>query len=312
MIQSAMSPSLRNYSLLLVCAMLGACATTQKSSSGSGEQAAAPISEPATQQSAAKPGTAPASSSASSANSPSQSSNAAKSAGAAAASGNAGAKQGSQEGAAVAAGSEEEAQLKRQLADQDAEINRLRNEQQAIAEREEAEAAKVREQQAAATAAASEASASAAGSTATGSKGQDEAVVFPPNSNANAGKAPASSAENSDSAAPPATIERSVYFAYDQAVVAEKYDGMLVANAAWLKAHPTAKSEVQGNCDERGSREYNLALGARRAQAVKRALELAGADGNRIAAVSFGAEKPVATGKDEASYSLNRRADIVY
>jgi peptidoglycan-associated lipoprotein len=103
-----------------------------------------------------------------------------------------------------------------------------------------------------------------------------------------------------------------VYFGYDQYSVPDEYDEMLLANAAYLKAHPALKTEVQGNCDERGSREYNLALGARRAQAVKRALELAGADGDRIAAISYGAEKPLATGKDEASYSQNRRADIVY
>jgi peptidoglycan-associated lipoprotein len=94
--------------------------------------------------------------------------------------------------------------------------------------------------------------------------------------------------------------------------VPDKYDSMLVAHAAYLKAHPDFKAEVQGNCDERGSREYNLALGARRAESVKRALELAGADGSRISAISYGSEKPVATGKDEESYSQNRRVDIVY
>jgi peptidoglycan-associated lipoprotein len=87
---------------------------------------------------------------------------------------------------------------------------------------------------------------------------------------------------------------------------------MIVGHAAFLKAHPDYKAEVQGNCDERGSREYNLALGARRAESVKRALELAGAEGANIKTVSFGAEKPVAFGQDEESYRQNRRADIRY
>jgi peptidoglycan-associated lipoprotein len=108
------------------------------------------------------------------------------------------------------------------------------------------------------------------------------------------------------------SAERSVYFAFDQALVAEQYNSMLMANAAFLKAHTNFDAEVQGNCDERGSREYNLALGARRAEAVKRALVLAGADGGRITTVSFGSEKPIAAGKDEESYSKNRRVDIVY
>ena len=107
-------------------------------------------------------------------------------------------------------------------------------------------------------------------------------------------------------------LERSVYFAYNQASVADKYDAMLTATATYLKVRPNVETEVHGHCDERGSREYNLALGARRAQAVKRALELAGADGSHISVISYGAEKPVALGKDEESYSQNRRVDIVY
>ena len=109
----------------------------------------------------------------------------------------------------------------------------------------------------------------------------------------------------------PAADARSIFFDYDQSTIPKQYDNLVVQNAAYLKASPRIKFEVQGNCDERGSREYNLALGARRAQAVKRALELAGADGGRIQVVSFGAEKPIANGKDEESYSKNRRADIV-
>ena len=295
MIRPALFQSPGTFSLILICAMLAGCATTQKSSTGWGEQAPAPISD-ANAQTAAKPGDMPDSSS-----SPgtSSSSNSAKSTGAAgASSGNTGARKGSSEDSATGSDTGEAAQLKRQLADQDAQINRLRNDQQAGAEREEAEATQMREQQAAAAAGAA---------SATQSKPEDDAAVFPANSNA----AESGAAEGRESAAQRAQ-ERSVYFDYNQASVPDKYDGMLMANAAYLKAHPTVRTEVQGNCDERGSREYNLALGARRAQAVKRALELAGVNGSHISVVSYGAEKPIATGKDEESYSQNRRVDIVY
>jgi peptidoglycan-associated lipoprotein len=296
MIQPTLLQTHRNFSLILICAMLGACATTQRGSTGSGGQAAVPISEAANPQDAAKPGEAP--SSAASAAGTSAQSNSAKSAGAAGA--NAGTKQGSSESTPASRDNEEAAQLKRQLAEQDAQINKLRTEQQAEADREETEAAKTREQQAAAGGVKDQQpGASAAAS-------QDEAAVFPANANT------AESAGAGSESAVQRTVEHSVYFGYDQYSVPDEYDEMLLANAAYLKAHPALKTEVQGNCDERGSREYNLALGARRAQAVKRALELAGADGDRIAAISYGAEKPLATGKDEASYSQNRRADIVY
>jgi peptidoglycan-associated lipoprotein len=300
MIQPTLLQTHRNFSLILICAMLGACATTQRGSTGSGDQAAAPISEAANPQDAAKPGEAPNSSAAGAAGT-SAPSNSAKPAGAAGAAGaNAGTKQGSSEGTPASSDNEEAAQLKRQLADQDAQINKLRTEQQAEADREETEAVKMREQQAAAGGVKDQQpGASAAAS-------QDEAAVFPANANT------AESAGAGSESAAQRTVEHSVYFGYDQYSVPDEYDEMLLANAAYLKAHPALKTEVQGNCDERGSREYNLALGARRAQAVKRALELAGADGNRIAAISYGAEKPVATGKDEESYSQNRRADIVY
>ena len=106
--------------------------------------------------------------------------------------------------------------------------------------------------------------------------------------------------------------EFSIYFGYDQTGFDSRFEPVIVAHAEFLKVNPGLKAEVQGNCDERGSREYNIALGQRRAEAIKRALELLGVDGNRIATVSFGSEKPVAFGRDEESWRLNRRADIVY
>jgi peptidoglycan-associated lipoprotein len=294
-----------SFFLVLICALLGACATTQKSSSGSGDQPAAPISD-AQQKAESRPADKPVSSSAAPAATPSPSDSAAPAVTAGTSGGNAAAKPGSPESNVTITDSEEEAQLKRQLAEQDAQINRLRNDQQVETAKVEAEAASAREQQDAAGGNDRQ-PVSSATAPAAQSNSQEEAAVFPANTNA----AEPGGAESGKSAAP-VVLEHSVYFDYNQATVADKYDAMLVANAAYLKAHPKVTAEVQGNCDERGSREYNLALGARRAQAVKRALELAGANGSSISAISFGAEKPVALGKDEASYSRNRRADIVY
>jgi peptidoglycan-associated lipoprotein len=107
-------------------------------------------------------------------------------------------------------------------------------------------------------------------------------------------------------------VEYSIYFAFNEASLDIAVEAVLMKHAEYLKANPELNVEIQGNCDERGSREYNIALGSRRALTVKRALELLGVDGQRIETVSFGAEKPIAFGHDEASWRLNRRADIVY
>jgi peptidoglycan-associated lipoprotein len=79
-----------------------------------------------------------------------------------------------------------------------------------------------------------------------------------------------------------------------------------------LRAHPDLRVNVEGNCDERGSREYNLALGQRRADAVKRALHLLGVSAVQVHAVSFGSEKPKAEGHSEEDFAQNRRSDMVY
>ena len=106
--------------------------------------------------------------------------------------------------------------------------------------------------------------------------------------------------------------KRSIFYDYDKYDVKDEYKPLLQAHARYLEQNRGAKMLIQGNCDERGSREYNIALGQRRAFAVKRALELLGVAGHRIDAVSFGSEKPIAFGRDEESWRLNRRADIVY
>lgn len=106
--------------------------------------------------------------------------------------------------------------------------------------------------------------------------------------------------------------KRSVYFEFDKDEVKAEYRPMVEAHAKYLMQNPSAKVVVQGNADERGSREYNLSLGQRRAVAVKKVMNLVGANDKQIETVSLGEEKPKATGHDEASYSQNRRADFAY
>lgn len=105
---------------------------------------------------------------------------------------------------------------------------------------------------------------------------------------------------------------RSVYFDFDKYDVKEEYNGVLSAHAKYLNSRVTRKVMVQGNTDDRGGREYNLALGEKRAVAVTKALSALGVSASQMEAVSFGKEKPKATGSDEAAWAQNRRADIVY
>mgnify|MGYP000851071300 CR=1 FL=1 len=103
-----------------------------------------------------------------------------------------------------------------------------------------------------------------------------------------------------------------VLFDYDSFVIKSEYQGLIDGHARHLKAAPARRLVVEGHTDERGGREYNLALGQKRAEAVRRALGLLGVTDAQVEAVSFGKEKPVATGTDEASLAQNRRAEIVY
>ncbi len=106
--------------------------------------------------------------------------------------------------------------------------------------------------------------------------------------------------------------KRSVYFDFDKYDIKSEYQPLIQAHAKYLSANPGARVAIQGNCDELGSREYNLALGQRRADAVKNAMKLLGAKEAQMESVSFGKEKPKAVGHDEASRAENRRDDIVY
>ena len=109
-----------------------------------------------------------------------------------------------------------------------------------------------------------------------------------------------------------ALAKRSVYYEYNHYDIKEEYVPVIDAHAKFLMDHTDLKIAVQGNCDDRGSREYNLALGQLRADSVKRARVLLGVGDKQIETVSFGAEKPVAFGQDEESWAKNRRSDIVY
>ena len=110
----------------------------------------------------------------------------------------------------------------------------------------------------------------------------------------------------------PAGVERLVYFDYDSYVVKPEFQSLIESHARFLKANPSRKVAVEGHTDERGGREYNLALGQKRAEAVRRALTLLGAADAQIEAVSFGKEKPAVAGGDEAAWAKNRRAEISY
>lgn len=106
--------------------------------------------------------------------------------------------------------------------------------------------------------------------------------------------------------------KRSVYFDYDSYIVKEEFNPVIEAHARYLNANKTRKIVIQGNTDDRGGREYNLALGQKRAEAVRKALSLLGVSESQIEAVSFGKEKPKAQGSDEAAWAENRRSDIAY
>ncbi|MEN9867171.1 MAG: peptidoglycan-associated lipoprotein Pal [Pseudomonadota bacterium] len=106
--------------------------------------------------------------------------------------------------------------------------------------------------------------------------------------------------------------KRSVYFDYDMYTVKDEYKGVVQNHAKFLSGNKQYKILIQGNTDERGGSEYNLALGQKRADAVRKAMGALGVPESQMEAVSFGKEKPKATGSDEAAWAENRRADIVY
>ena len=120
--------------------------------------------------------------------------------------------------------------------------------------------------------------------------------------------APTSTTQTSTAIAKPAGA--AVYFDFDSYSVKDQYTNVVRSNADYFAKSNTAL-ELDGNADERGSREYNMALGQKRADAVKRALTVLGVKGDRIETISFGEDKPKATGRDESAWAENRRVDFV-
>jgi peptidoglycan-associated lipoprotein len=103
-----------------------------------------------------------------------------------------------------------------------------------------------------------------------------------------------------------------IYFDYDQSDLRPEYNEVLAAHGGYLAANRGALLRLEGHADERGSREYNIGLGERRAQAVRRALLLQGAGAEQLTTISYGEERPAVFGSDEEAYSLNRRVELVY
>ena len=105
---------------------------------------------------------------------------------------------------------------------------------------------------------------------------------------------------------------REIFYDYDSFIVKDEFKPLLEAHAAYLKANRSMRIKVEGNTDERGSREYNLALGQRRSESVKRVLTLLGVSESQIDTVSFGEEKPRNPASNETAYAENRRCDLLY
>jgi peptidoglycan-associated lipoprotein len=103
-----------------------------------------------------------------------------------------------------------------------------------------------------------------------------------------------------------------IYFDFDKSEIKPEFADVIAAHARNLTSNPNLKIKLEGNTDERGTREYNIGLGERRAQAVRRALMLQGVAESQLTTVSFGAERPAAEGDDEAAWAQNRRVELVY
>ena len=117
---------------------------------------------------------------------------------------------------------------------------------------------------------------------------------------------------NIDADGGPRGVSRIVYFDFDSYVIKPEAQSQIDAHARFIKADPARRIVIEGHTDEQGGREYNLALGQKRAVAVRRSLTLLGVNDTQLEAVSFGEEKPAMSGSNESAYSQNRRAEISY
>jgi peptidoglycan-associated lipoprotein len=125
-------------------------------------------------------------------------------------------------------------------------------------------------------------------------------MAVPPGTTRSAGSASAAGPD----------LKRSVYFEFDKYDVKPEYRALVEANARWLKANPRARLTIEGNADEQGSREYNLALGQKRAESVGKMMTLMGVRSEQVEAISYGEERPRSSGHDEKAWSENRRSDF--
>ena len=125
---------------------------------------------------------------------------------------------------------------------------------------------------------------------------------------------PAPPSDDTESGGPSGELlaKRVVYFDFDSADIRADSQAVVAAHATYLAKNPSQKVRLEGHADERGSREYNIGLGERRGQAVRRALLLQGAAEVQLSTVSYGEERPAVAGSDEQAYALNRRVEIVY
>lgn len=149
------------------------------------------------------------------------------------------------------------------------------------------------------------------------SKGDKTASTPPPsdtsayNSTAGQGTQLGNADEDARAAAERALTNNIVYFDYDSSAIKPEYSSVVDAYAKYLSANPVAKVRIEGHTDERGSREYNVALGERRANTVKDALVTEGVSAAQISVISYGEERPAAEGHDESAWAQNRRAQII-
>ncbi|HET8882566.1 MAG TPA: peptidoglycan-associated lipoprotein Pal [Solimonas sp.] len=148
------------------------------------------------------------------------------------------------------------------------------------------------------------------------SKGDKTASTPPPSTNSSAYNSTAGQGtqlgdEDARAAAERALTNNIVYFDYDSSAIKAEYASVVDAYGKYLVANPVAKVRIEGHTDERGSREYNVALGERRANSVKDALLTQGVSAAQVSVISYGEERPAAEGHDESAYSQNRRAQII-
>jgi len=146
----------------------------------------------------------------------------------------------------------------------------------------------------------------------------DRSTAVPPTTGANTGSTtrptpPTQGMVRNELTDPSSPLsKRSVFFDFDSNAVKDEFRSLVTAHSRYMADKRDTRIRIEGNCDERGSREYNLALGQRRAEAVKKVMTVLGVSDGRIETTSYGEEKPMAMGHDEASWAQNRRADIKY